>query len=150
MTADYTADGKFLTVPTFRGEKQVVPVSFVDEILERGLSGREIEDLLFWRRLTKDASSVEKVRIADLEGVDLKGKTCYIYFPNWEDSEWMSTSAAVTVVAPTHEAGTYRFLMNERQEKAWNDELELEDNEIFEQLLHVYFNASSEVIVLTY
>lgn len=150
MTAEYTADGKFLTVPTFRGEKQVVPVSFVDEVLERGLSGREIDELLFWRRLTKDASSVEKVRIADLQGVDLKGKTCYIYFPNWEDSEWMSTSAAVTVVADAHEDGTYRFLMDDRQEKAWDGEFELNDDEQFEQLLHVYFDASSEVIVLTY
>lgn len=109
-SAEYSPDGKFLVLESTRGQGEKVPVTLIDELIERGLSRYDVERLLFVRNLTAGRKT-RKVKMKDLVGEDLTGKTVGIYFRNYDDSEWMSTDKAIS--AAKHADGDYYFVFNE-------------------------------------
>lgn len=154
----YLHDDKFLSIPDYNGDSIVVPVSLLDEINERSLRPSQIEELLFFRSITRDAQQATWTTMKELTGVNLEGKECFIYFANWEDSEWMSTSAARSVICTGNgDYENYRFLFNEKQE-AWQyggdeeeEDDEKDDADRFwpEALLGNHFSGYSSVLVVT-
>lgn len=110
-SAEYSPDGKFLVLESARGQEEVkVPVTLINELIERGLSRYDVKRLLFVRNLTAGRKT-RKVKMKDLVGEDLTGKTVGIYFRNYDDSEWMSTDKAIS--AAKHADGDYYFVFNE-------------------------------------
>lgn len=110
-SAEYSPDGKFLVLESTRRQEEVkVPVALIDELIERGLSRYDVERLLFVRNLTAGRKT-RKVKMKDLVGEDLTGKTVGIYFRNHDDSEWMSTDKAIS--AAKHADGDYYFVFKE-------------------------------------
>lgn len=131
-SADYSPDGKFLVIQaSYRGaEPKKVPVTLLDELIERGLSSYELQQLLFVRRKTAGVVT-RKVCMEDLVGEDLTGKTVGIYFRNYEDSEWMETSEAIGV-QKDEEDGNYCFVFPPNYETCFNGDCSHyanEDNE---------------------
>lgn len=111
-SAEYSPDGKFLVLParySQEGEKKV-PVALIDELIERRLSHYDLKGLLFVRSATAGPTT-RKVKMEDLVGEDLTGKTVGVYFRNYEDSEWMSTDKAISVAK--HDDGDYYFAFKE-------------------------------------
>lgn len=117
---EYTDDNKFLTVPKYTGaELHQVPVALIDELLERELFESQITALKAFRRVTRHASFFEWVKIKDLVDVDLTNSTAYIYDANWEDSEWLSTSIALTVKESDYD-NYYEFVFEKTEEENYN------------------------------
>lgn len=152
-SAEYSADGKFLVLPSLYigGEEKKVPVALIDELRERGLSRYDLQQLLFVRGLTA-GKKTRKVRMEDLVGEDLTGKTVGFYFRNYEDSEWMDTSDAIRVVKEDN--NDYRFLFPPQYEKCWEGECGHydEDSETEECLTDSLFGMSvwgNETILVT-
>lgn len=155
-SAEYSADGKFLVLPSLYigGEEKKIPVALIDELLERGLSSYDLEKLLFVRGATANKIT-RKVAMEDLVGEDLTGKTVGVYFPNYEDSEWMETGEAIGVELDPQD-GNYRFVFPEQYEKCWNGECahndDCDENSVGEEcemdsLQHTYFWAKATVLV---
>jgi hypothetical protein len=154
-SAEYTRDGKFLVLTDRwgQGEPKKVPVALIDELRERKLSSYDIEKLLFVRSLTAEGNN-RKVTISELVNEDLTGKTVGIYFRNWEDSEWMSTSNAVGVVQDETD-DSYRFVFSKESEECWNgecshhDDPEAVDDCSWDNLQGTYFRGSETVLITT-
>jgi hypothetical protein len=153
-SAEYSADGKFLVLPSLYigGEEKKVPVALIDELRERGLSKYDLERLLFVRSVTA-GNKTRKVKMEDLVGEDLTGKTVGVYFRNYEDSEWMETSEAIGVVKD-EEGADYRFLFPPEYETCWEgecahyDENASEDAEcLTDSLQRTYFWCNETVLV---
>lgn len=126
-SAAYSPDGKFLVVPSYRRDEpeNKVPVTLIDELIERRLTSRDLENLLFVRSATA-GKVTRKASASELVGEDLTGKTLGYYFRNYEDSEWMSTYNAIGIVAEDIE-GYYKFLYPQQFIECGNDECEHED-----------------------
>lgn len=114
---EYSEDSRSITVKTSYTDPVVVPVDILDFLNSVHISDSTLEELKAFRRTTqRDASDnvvsvPEQVEVSTLEGVNLVGKTVRFYFANWEDSEWLETSAALTVVKTNHDM--YRFVFAE-------------------------------------
>lgn len=95
----YSEDGQNIVSPgAFSSETpDKFPVELLDAILDSKVSTYRLKDALSFRRITRNATS-EWVKVADLVDVDLRGKSVYIYFGNWEDSEWMFSDGVASVV----------------------------------------------------
>lgn len=151
-SAEYSADGKFLVLEKkpWQDEPAKVPVALIDELIERGLSHYDLQRLLFVRKVTA-GQTTRKVDIEDLVKEDLTGKTVGIYFRNWDDSEWLSTDAAVTVAQ--HEDGDYYFVFPENYTTCYEGECSHHDDEepfsecITDLLQGTFFRGSETVLV---
>lgn len=152
-SAEYSPDGKFLVLPSLwkGGEEKKVPVALIDELRERGLSSYDLNQLLFVRSLTADKKT-RKVKMEDLAGEDLTGKTVGIYYRNYEDSEWMDTCEAIGVVSEND--GFYHFLFPPEYETCWEGKCShySEDSETDECLTDELFGMSvrgNETVLVT-
>lgn len=153
-SADYTEDGKFLVLKNSfnkEGSDLQVPVSLIDELIERKLSSHDLKALLFVRSLTS-GKATRRINIEDLVGEDLTGKTVGIYFRNYEDSEWLSTDNAVGVKLDEAD-GAYSFVFEPEYETCWkgecshHDDPETEDDCFCDTLQGFYFRGSETVLI---
>ena len=151
-SAEYSPDGKFLVIPALYigAEPTKVPVTLIDELIERGLSKYDLERLIFVRGVTR-GQTTRKVPMSELVGEDLTGKTVGIYFRNYEDSEWMSTDNAITVAK--HHDGDYHFVFNKEFTDCYEgncshfDEEATEDDCESDILQGTFFWANATVLV---
>lgn len=107
--AKYSDDGSHVILNSwFNGREDTqVPVALLETVNESGLSLRDIEEALRFMRMT-NGRSFEWVTMKDLVKVDLKGKTVCVYDANYEDSEWISSSAVLSV--EQEDANYYTFV----------------------------------------
>ena len=98
MKITESPDGKFIVYNSKFNEpiQHVIPKTFLDEIIERGIPSYALEEIIEMYKILQEYS-VESVKVKDLVGRDLTGKTLRIYIKNWEDSEWRYGENIATV-----------------------------------------------------
>jgi hypothetical protein len=122
----YSEDGTTITWKNYLGKVVEIPVAFLDELSGHRRRVGNLNDILEFRNISRPSKpgnkvSIISVPISELEGVDLTGAICGIYFSNWEDSEWMYTTEAVTVIKDESYADSYpryRFKFTDEIEEA--------------------------------
>ena len=155
-SCDYSPDGKFLVLRnsyTIKEKSDLnVPVSLIDELIERKLTAHDLKQLLFVRHLTAGGGT-RKVPMSELVNEDLTGKTVGIYFRNYEDSEWMSTDKAIGVRLDETD-GAYSFAFPKEYEECFNGECSHHDDPeadescaAWDTLQGFYFRGSETVLV---
>ena len=149
----YDATNKFFVYSNFSSGTELVPVSFIDELLERNIFPHTLEDMMFYRTITKNATEVVHTTFGELVGQDLTGKDCYTYFRNYEDSEWLYANTAVTITTDADTQGKfYSFskLPFGSDPADFEDYAEEMDEATFYNPIYDYnFYAADEVIVVT-
>lgn len=112
---DYDASGKFMMLRSSEEAEPIrVPVSFVDELLERELTALDLETLRGYRAVTRDAASIRKVAMKDLVGEDLTGKTVTVEVPDAPKARMVSSNQVVGVrMAGSVETGLYKFVFSD-------------------------------------
>lgn len=149
---DYTPDQKFITVNRRGSELEKVPVSLLDEIWERGLSSYDLERLLWFRAVTRDAQKAEWLKMRDLVGQDLADKTVHFWHANYEDSEWRSVTGPLTVKAESDDWAS--FVLPDHIEHWWNnmaeeEELPREEYWKYQSAFGASFYMDETVLVVT-
>ncbi len=148
----YSENEKFLIVPSYMGRTTQAPVTLIDELLERGLSNYDLDKMLWFRSVTRNASSHEWVEIRSLIGADLSDKTIYFWHANYEDSEWLSSSLALTV--QENESGNCALVMPDKLVSWWNGEHEDEEDDFTPEeqaefgLVGYSFHSMEKVLVV--
>lgn len=149
-------DGAHIIVPgLWSGAEPVfVPVSLLVEMKKVGLYPTYWQDVL--RVLSNGVvndegkfTPAEIVPIEQLVGVDLVGKTVSIFYANWEDSEWLATTSAVTV--DKEGDGSYRFnfgVHSEEWDAGYPEDSEVEETPYdVSRFLGMSFSAGESVTI---
>jgi hypothetical protein len=129
---DYSEDKNFISIaPAWSSaEKKLVPVSFIDKLIERKLTSYDIEKLIVYRNLTRDGGTPHS--LSELEGTDLEGKWVSFYFGNYEDSQWVSSEAVKTVkkeISYPDSYPTFSFVTGNENDACDNGTCEHDDTE---------------------
>lgn len=145
--AVYSDDTSNILLPTWYGEKKNVdvPVDLVDMVIASGLSLRDLESALLFRRVTANGSP-KWFAVQDLVGVDLTGKVVYIFYRNYEDSEWLSSNDVVGVRSENNRYYSFIFA----GEQNINDDGEDDDeNSVYNPMKNYSVSDFERVLVVT-
>lgn len=152
MDIEYSKDLKnviFKKRPYTSGAELVevaIPVEVLDFFFENNIQQYDLEKIFTFHRRGRAGAIAgvpqpfENVQIKDLVGRDLTGYQLEYYFPNWEDSEWWSTSSAIAVVAVEGKETTYRLSFGEENDRKFAEYYEGE-GEIDASFEQVYYDA---------
>lgn len=129
---NYTEDKNFISIPqSWTGDKKnLVPVSFIDELIERKLSSYDLEKLMAYRNLTRGDGAAHK--LSDLVGENLEGKWVSFYFGNYDDSEWVVSDAAKTVTKSKYDSENdprFTFITDGKSNACYDGTCEHDDTE---------------------
>jgi len=121
----YSEDGATITWKNYLGKVVEIPVDFLDELFAHKRRVGNFDTAMEYRNMSRPSKpgnkvDITSVPISELVGVDLTGTTCYIYLGNWEDSEWLYTTEAVTVIKTNENDvdSLYRFKFTDEIEEA--------------------------------
>jgi hypothetical protein len=134
---EYSEDGTKIIWKNYRNEVVEIPVAFLDELFGYKRRVGNLDEVSMFRNMSRPSApenqvSIVSVPISELVGVDLIGATCSIYFSNWEDSEWLSTAEAVTVIEDTTYGDSYpryRFKFTDELEEAYAKENQYDEDD---------------------
>lgn len=113
-TTSYTPDNKFMVLDrsSILREPEKVPVTLIDELLERNLGVYALEKLMVYRAFTKNQKNLRKVKISSLEGEDLTGKNVTVESGEYDYTGFVTTNEA-TGVRKSAEDNYYSFVFPE-------------------------------------
>lgn len=91
-----------------RNDSYTVPADVLDMLLDNNIHGHVLEELLWFRSISRKASEVRWTSLSELVGQDITGKVLYVWYADYEDSTWKDSAYVAKVTVNEH--GVYEFV----------------------------------------